>query len=84
MLKKGSALAARMSGKIKTVAYIIAAGAALLAVSIERSGFYEFLLPYFKTGALVIFIISAALAVVSFIEYFLIFKKTENAPNNTQ
>jgi len=79
MLKKGVTLGARMPGKIKTVAYIIAVGAALLVVSIERLGFYENLLSYFKTGALVVFVISVVFAVISFFDYVIIYRKTENA-----
>jgi len=79
MQRKGITLAARMSGKIKTVIYIIAVGAALFAVSIERLGLYENLLTYFKTGALLIFIISAAAAVISFIDYLVIYIKTAGA-----
>lgn len=75
MLRKGETLAARMSGKIKTVAYITAAGAALLAVSIERLAIFEFLLPWFKTGALIIFIISVIFSVISFVDYLLIYQK---------
>jgi CDP-diacylglycerol--glycerol-3-phosphate 3-phosphatidyltransferase len=78
MLKKGVILGARLIGKIKTVAYIIAVGAALLAVSIERLAVYENFLPYFKTGALIIFAISVILAVVSFFEYLFIYLKTGN------
>jgi CDP-diacylglycerol--glycerol-3-phosphate 3-phosphatidyltransferase len=85
MLKKGTAMGARMGGKIKTVAYIIASGVALLAASFERLSVYETLLPYFKTGALVIFIISVIIAVVSFFDYLLVYRKTGNtASENTK
>jgi len=77
MLKKGTSLGARMSGKIKTVSYIIAGGAALLTVSIQRLKIYDFLFPYFKTGAIVIFIISVIVSVISFIDYLIVFLKTE-------
>jgi CDP-diacylglycerol--glycerol-3-phosphate 3-phosphatidyltransferase len=76
MLKKGITLGARLGGKIKTVAYIVAAGAALLAVSIERLSILESYLHYFKTGSLIIFVISVFFAVVSFIDYLLIYQKT--------
>ena len=82
MLKKGVTLGARRPGKIKTVAYIIAVGASLLAVSIERLGVYENLLSYFKTGALIIFIISVIFAIVSFFDYLFIYKKTEAIKKN--
>jgi CDP-diacylglycerol--glycerol-3-phosphate 3-phosphatidyltransferase len=76
MLKKGATLGASMGGKIKTVTYIIAAGAALLAVSIQRLGIFEFLFPYFKAGAIVIFVISIIFSVASFFHYILIYLKT--------
>jgi len=88
MLKKGVTLGARMCGKIKTIAYIIAAGTALLTASFERLIFIPSaadtqlmavrgnLLPFLKTGSLVIFIISVCLAVVSFVDYLVIYLKT--------
>ena len=82
MLKKGVTLGARMPGKIKTVTYIIAVGASLLAVSIERLCICEKLLPYFKTGALIIFIISVIFALVSFFDYLIIYNKTETIKKN--
>jgi CDP-diacylglycerol--glycerol-3-phosphate 3-phosphatidyltransferase len=75
MLKKGTTLGARMSGKIKTVSYIIAGGAALLAVSLQRLAIFEFLFPFFKTGAVIIFSISIIISIVSFIDYVLIYRK---------
>ena len=76
MLKKGTTLGARMSGKIKTVSYIIAGGAALLAVSLQRLAIFEFLFPFFKTGAVIVFSISVIISIVSFIDYVLIYRKT--------
>jgi len=77
MLKKGVTLGARIGGKIKTVAYITAIGAALLAATFERLAILETHLQFFKTGALIIFIISVIIAVVSFIDYMMIYLKTE-------
>jgi len=81
MMKKGIAMGARMGGKIKTVTYIIAGGAALLTVSLQRVPIFEFLFPYFKTGAIIIFAISVILSLVSFADYLLIYRKT--LQNNT-
>ena len=75
MLRKGVAMGARLGGKIKTVAYIIAGGAALLTASIQRLSIFEFLFPYFKAGAIVIFIISVIISLVSFVDYLLIYRK---------
>ena len=77
MLKKGVTLAASMGGKIKTVAYIVAGGAALLTVSLQRLSIFEFLLPYFRIGAIIIFFISVIISVFSFVDYLLIYLKTE-------
>jgi CDP-diacylglycerol--glycerol-3-phosphate 3-phosphatidyltransferase len=82
MLKKGITQGARMGGKIKTVSYIVTGSAALLAATLERLAIYEPLtvfelfLPYVKTAALVIFFISVIIAIVSFIDYLLIYRKT--------
>jgi len=76
MLKKGAAMGASLAGKIKTVFYIIAAGAALLTVSLQRLALFEFLVPYFRIGALVIFIISVIISIASFINYLSIYRKT--------
>jgi len=76
MLKKGATLGASLGGKIKTVSYIIAGGAALLVVSLQRLELFEFIIPYIKTGALVIFIISVLISVVSFINYLSVYRKT--------
>ncbi|MDR2542227.1 MAG: CDP-diacylglycerol--glycerol-3-phosphate 3-phosphatidyltransferase [Treponema sp.] len=76
MLKKGITLGARMGGKIKTVVYIIAIGAALLAATFERLAVFEHLLPQTKTAALVVFIVSVIIAVVSFVDYAIVYQKT--------
>jgi CDP-diacylglycerol--glycerol-3-phosphate 3-phosphatidyltransferase len=78
MQKKGITLGASMLGKIKTISYIIAGGAALLTVSLQRLSIFEFLFPFFKTGANIIFAISVIISIVSFIDYLFIFRKTEN------
>jgi len=78
MLKKGVAMGARMSGKVKTVAYIITAGVSLLAATAERLSVLESFLPFIKLAALILFVISVVLAIISFIDYYLIYLKTGN------
>jgi CDP-diacylglycerol--glycerol-3-phosphate 3-phosphatidyltransferase len=75
MLKKGVAMGARLGGKIKTVSYITAGAVALLAASVQRLGMFEFLYPWLKTGAVVVFFISVILSVVSFFDYFSVYRK---------
>jgi CDP-diacylglycerol--glycerol-3-phosphate 3-phosphatidyltransferase len=77
MLKKGITLGARMSGKVKTVSYIIAIGAALLVDSFQRLSLFENLIPTFKIISFVIFIISVIISIVSFIDYLIIFKNNQ-------
>jgi len=79
MLKKGVAMGARFSGKIKTVMYIIAGAIALLAASFERLNIFKSILPYIKTGALIVFAISVVIAIISFFDYLLIYQKTGTA-----
>jgi CDP-diacylglycerol--glycerol-3-phosphate 3-phosphatidyltransferase len=79
MLKKGVTMAARLGGKIKTVAYIVAGCAALLAVSLQRLSIFESLHVFFKTGAAVIFFISVVISVVSFFDYLIIYRKADKS-----
>jgi len=74
MLKKGIAMGARISGKIKTVTYIAAATAALLYVSLYRLGVLESLQPALKIAAVAIFCVSVLISVVSFLDYVLVYR----------
>ncbi|MDR1318410.1 MAG: CDP-diacylglycerol--glycerol-3-phosphate 3-phosphatidyltransferase [Treponema sp.] len=74
MLRKGIAMGARIGGKIKTVVYILAEIAALLAASVNRLDFAVFLFPFFKTSALIIFILSVILSIISFFDYLSVYK----------
>ena len=77
MLKKGITMGARMSGKVKTVSYIIAIGAALLVDSFQRLSLFENLIPAFKIITLIVFIVSVAISVISFIDYLIIYIKNQ-------
>jgi len=76
MLKKGVAMGARMSGKVKTVGYIIVASAALLTASLERLKLFTFILPYVKIGVLVLFVSSVIISIISFFDYLSVYQKT--------
>ena len=76
MLKKGIALGARMGGKIKTVAYILAASLALLASSAARLGLDGEFHRWFAFGAKAVFIVSVIIAAISFFDYLSVFIKT--------
>jgi CDP-diacylglycerol--glycerol-3-phosphate 3-phosphatidyltransferase len=75
MLRKGVTLGARTGGKIKTVFYISAAAAALLAVSIRRLGMEEPVYAAVKTVALIVFCVSALVSVISFADYLFVYQK---------
>ena len=75
LIRRGITLGASRGGKIKTVTYIVAGAAALLTASIQRLSILDPLFRYFKIGAIIIFLISVVISVISFIDYLLIFKK---------
>jgi len=77
MLKKGITMGARIGGKIKTVTYIIAGAIALLAVSLQRLEVLEFLIPYIKNTAIVVFAISVIFSLTSFYDYLSVYRKAE-------
>jgi len=75
MLKKGIIMGARTSGKIKTVSYIIAGGAALLFSSLQRLSVFERLFKYIKPGVITVFLISVIFSIISFIDYLIVYRK---------
>ena len=75
LLRSGITLAARMSGKIKTVIYIIAAALALLAYSLHHLGLGAEFYRWAVIAAKTVFIVSVVVSIISFIEYFMIFLK---------
>jgi CDP-diacylglycerol--glycerol-3-phosphate 3-phosphatidyltransferase len=77
MLKKGIAMGARIMGKLKTVAYILAAALALLVSSLIRLNIpMPGLISGVKIASQVVFLLSTALAVVSFMDYLAVYRKT--------
>ena len=76
MLRKNITQGARMSGKIKTVTYIFAAGLALLASTATRLDFGGGLYRGFTIAAEAVFFVSVLLAAISFFDYFLVYIKS--------
>jgi len=74
MLQKGITMGARISGKIKTVTYIVAAVAVLLCVSLQRLGIAGSLQPVARIAAISIFSISVLFSVLSFIDYVSVYR----------
>jgi len=79
MLKRGVTLGARMSGKVKTVSYILAGALALLVSSVVRLGIDTKFQYWFLSAARAVFIASVVISVFSFIDYLLVFLKTARA-----
>ncbi|MDR0456568.1 MAG: CDP-diacylglycerol--glycerol-3-phosphate 3-phosphatidyltransferase [Treponema sp.] len=74
MLKKGIAMGARTSGKVKTVTYIVAASTVLLYIGLYRLGIFVFLQPALKITAIVIFYLSVLFSVISFLDYVFVYR----------
>jgi len=74
MLKKGITMGARISGKIKTVTYIVAAVAALLCASLQRLGIAGSLQPVARIAAISIFSVSVLFSILSFIDYISVYR----------
>ena len=76
MLKKGVIMGARMSGKIKTVTYIIAAAIALLCFSLQRLDIAGNLQPAASIAAISTFSISVLFSVLSFLDYVSVYRSS--------
>jgi CDP-diacylglycerol--glycerol-3-phosphate 3-phosphatidyltransferase len=74
MLRKGVAMGARISGKIKTVSYISSCALALLAVSIGRFAPGNGFIPAVRSAAVVVFVLSVVLSVISFLDYVKVYR----------
>jgi CDP-diacylglycerol--glycerol-3-phosphate 3-phosphatidyltransferase len=79
MMKKGIAMGAKMSGKIKAVTYMASGAIALLAVTFFRLGFTEKPFTILKYISIIVFAIGAVMAVTSFLEYLSFYQKTPKA-----
>ena len=74
MYRDGTALAARKGGKLKAIFYFLSGIAGMLVVTIERTGVLSGSLSPIRTGAVVVFAVSAVLCLVSFIDYLSVFR----------
>jgi CDP-diacylglycerol--glycerol-3-phosphate 3-phosphatidyltransferase len=79
MLKKGITMGARTSGKIKTVAYITAAVAALLYTTLLRLDMAESLQPVLKIVVIGVFSASVLCSILSFIDYISVYRSAVKA-----
>ncbi|MCL2192013.1 MAG: CDP-diacylglycerol--glycerol-3-phosphate 3-phosphatidyltransferase [Treponema sp.] len=79
MLKKGITMGARMSGKVKTVAYIVACSTAMVYVTLTRLDILTFLHGIFEIASVVIFALSVAFSVASFFDYLSVYRSAPKA-----
>ena len=77
MLKRGITMGARIGGKIKTVTYVLAGGLALLASSAIRLGLRVELSRLITLASRVVFLFSVIIAIVSFVDYLVVFAKSQ-------
>ena len=77
MLKKGVSLGARMAGKVKTVTYVLAGALALMASSMVRLGMDASLYRGFAVAAVVVFVVSVLISIISFFDYVSVYNKTQ-------
>jgi phosphatidylglycerophosphate synthase len=68
-------MGARRGRKLKAVSYMLTGLLCLLAGSLERLGYFD-LAPVLQNAAVVFFILSMIMAVLSFIDYFMLYLKT--------
>jgi CDP-diacylglycerol--glycerol-3-phosphate 3-phosphatidyltransferase len=82
MMKKGVAMGARMSGKVKAVTYMASGAVALLAVTFFRLGFTEKPFTILKYISIIIFAVGVVMAVTSFLEYLSVYRKAPKAKDS--
>jgi CDP-diacylglycerol--glycerol-3-phosphate 3-phosphatidyltransferase len=82
MMKKGITMGARRGGKIKAVSYMLAGVFALLSASALRLGLDRFVSPAFslvfcfRLAARIVFALSVIIAVLSFLDYVVVYRKS--------
>ena len=75
MMKKGVAMGARRGGKLKAVFYMLTGLVCLLLVSLEGLGING-PLEILRLASFIIFICAMTISVVSFIDYYLLYRRT--------
>ena len=74
MMKKGIAMGARIGGKIKAISYMLTGFVCLAAFSAGKLGFQD-LVQHFNMAANILFILSMLIAIISFLDYLLLYIK---------
>jgi CDP-diacylglycerol---glycerol-3-phosphate 3-phosphatidyltransferase len=75
LAQRGIAMGARKGGKLKSATYMAAGAATLLYVSLSRLDLLPTLLPPFFIAIYALYSLAALLAVISFVDYFVQYRK---------
>jgi CDP-diacylglycerol--glycerol-3-phosphate 3-phosphatidyltransferase len=75
LAQRGVAMGARKGGKLKSATYMAAGAATLLYVSLSRLDLLAGFLPPLYIGIYALYSLAALLAVISFIDYFVQYRK---------
>jgi CDP-diacylglycerol---glycerol-3-phosphate 3-phosphatidyltransferase len=75
LAQRGVAMGARSGGKLKSAIYMVAGAASLLLVSFVRLGLFAGLRAPFTVAIYALYSLAAALALISFVDYFIQFRK---------
>ena len=84
MLQKGVSMGARIGGKVKTVTYVLAGALSLLASSVKRLDIGRGLYNGLTMAAVIVFVISVIIAIISFFDYLSVYNKTINIENSNK
>jgi CDP-diacylglycerol--glycerol-3-phosphate 3-phosphatidyltransferase len=76
MLKKGLVMGARMSGKIKTVTYILAGIISLAASTARRLALDASLFAILRIAGTIVFALSVLMALLSFADYISVYRRS--------
>lgn len=77
MMRKGVAMGARRGGKLKAFSYMLAGAIALLASTAVRLNLDPQLFFWLRLAAVVVFVISVVMALASFVDYVMVYRRTE-------
>jgi CDP-diacylglycerol--glycerol-3-phosphate 3-phosphatidyltransferase len=75
LAQRGVAMGARPGGKLKSAVYMVAGGLSLLLVSFEKLDLFPGWMSPLSTGIYAVYVLAALLALASFVDYFVQYRK---------
>jgi CDP-diacylglycerol---glycerol-3-phosphate 3-phosphatidyltransferase len=79
VLQKGIAMGARFGGKLKAGLYMLAGMASLIYVTQTRIGVFPAVEGITRNASFVLYVAATLVSVVSFLDYWILYRKTVNA-----